>query len=352
MNIVTSICVDVATINQITTSKSPQIKNKKDHRSIYWKCVTAFCLTSLRCNSNLSHLVFTNDAHEVIIDGINIKTLLESKGVNIISLPFLNYDPKENSNYFRNAFYKLEVIEALGKLENPSLLLDSDCIWTRPASDVYKLITQDDKVVLMDIYQRSNTPFIKEPHDLSMEDMKQIYDQIKVSNLTCKRDFPIWYGGEIIGAQPYIFKEISEKIRLVFDFCLEQAQSGNPLVFANGRTVFDGDELITSHVFNCMDDHDIYDAFAKAIKRIWNGIGHNNVEDEDLNLPIWHLPAAKENGLKRIFEELVQPHSPFYELNTDPALFLGRFVGIPYNNLSSRSKLERQLKIWLRKLVR
>ena len=95
INIVTSICVD--TSPEKDTVKYPQVGNgnAQARRSLYWKLVFTFCCSSLRCNPEDKHLIYTNDERPVIFKGINLQEKLHKKGVEIIVLPFESFLPPQ-----------------------------------------------------------------------------------------------------------------------------------------------------------------------------------------------------------------------------------------------------------------
>lgn len=347
MNIVTSICVNEA--SDTHASNYPQIKNSQNIKAIYWRCVMTFCLTARYFHPDESIIVYTNDKDIPLLNGdYDVKQELEKLNVEIKSLAFKTFDPGTYSASFRNAFYKLEVINQLSNLKDNSVLLDSDCIWTSSDNSLFEILNDKTKLVLIDTYQRNGNPHLQVPHGLSMKNMKDIYETIEIPNLSLKREFPIWYGGEMIASTPEFYALIGKRLKNTFDYCINQADNNNLLKFNNGKSIFDNDELISSYAYNTIKGELINDCYGKIAKRIWIGIGHNNVEENDINLPIWHLPASKQNGLKDLFEDLINQNSKFYRLTKDHNYYLGRFFGIPYNNLSMHRKLTRFTKKTLR----
>lgn len=347
MNIVTSICVNEA--SDTHASNYPQIKNSQNIKSIYWRCVMTFCITARYFHPDKRIIVYTNDRDIPYLENqYNVKKELDKLNVEIKQLAFKKFDPGTYSKSFRNAFYKLEVIDQLSQLKGASILLDSDCIWTNADTGLFKTLNDKTKLILIDTYQRSEDPYLQEPHSLSMKNMKDVYETIQIPNLSLKREFPVWYGGEMIASTPEFYELISNRLKLTFDYCIEQAKSNNLLKFNNGKSVFDNDELISSYAYNSIEENAIFDCYGKFAKRIWIGVGHNNVEENDVNLPIWHLPASKQNGLKSLFEELIDQNSGFYQLKDNHNYYLGRFFGIPYDNLPMNQRMSRFMKKSLR----
>jgi hypothetical protein len=334
VNIVTSICVDIDESGK--DINYPMLGKDSNRREIYWRCVTTFCLTSLRFNYDQKHIVFTNDSDRILIENFDVKKRLCELGVEIIEHQFDRFDPQNHSHSFRNAFYKFEVVNLLSNFDSPSILLDSDCIWTKRDDELFNVLNSGQYLLLQDTYQRSSFPLKKKPHNLSMEDMANLYKTIPVNQYN--RDYAVWYGGELIGGTPEHFKLVGENLSRTLDYCKKQENSGNKLLFSNGNSIFDNDEFIGSYVYNSLTDIEIYDTFGKFSKRMWTLNALNNVCKKDVDLAIWHLTAEKKKGLKALFYEITNENSLFWSSNENLAFFLGSFVGIPKRKLSTFEK--------------
>jgi hypothetical protein len=337
--IATSICVDDQP--QDALSEYPMLGGAKDsneRRAIYWRLVTLFCCTSVRCNPEHKHLVYTNDKNDVFIGKVNIKQFLSNLGVEIVELPFKTFSPPDTlSKKFKNAFYKLEVIQALCMLGQPndtsSILLDSDCIWANSSSQLHSAI-QKHKILLYDIYKKDD-PFEKHPaHKLSMADIGKVFKSI---DSTYPEPYPIWYGGEIMGGRSSVLRIIANELEKVFNQIIEQSKT-HQYTFPNGQNIFDGMEHFTSLAYN-KKLAEIDDA-SKFIKRLYTGETLNNVEPEDINLPIWHLPAEKQRGLLLLFKEAIRLNSKFWSVEPKNfSNYLGEYVGIPIRNKDTSNDL-------------
>jgi hypothetical protein len=320
MNIVTSICVD--TDDAGSQVNYPSLGKHKIHkREIYWRCVTTFCLTSLKFNPDQKHLVFTNDESDIVINNYDVKKNLADRGVEFKYLKFDRYDPDGHAKSFRNAFYKHEVINALAGLTVPSLLLDSDCIWTGRNNELFKILEEGRGLLLQDTYQRSANPDQKSPHNLSMSEMAEVFNKISINRL--RKKYPIWFGGELIGASPEQFKIIGEQILKTLDYC-----KLNSIEFSNGDSIFANDEYVSSYVYNSLN-FNVIDTCNKYSKRLYTRYKINNLNKKDINLVIWHLPNEKNTGLKQLFYDIIKPGSGFWKDSSDPKYYLGSFVGIP-----------------------
>ena len=67
------------------------------------------------------------------------------------------------------------------------------------------------------------------------------------------------------------------------------------------------------------------------IKRLWTQpFRYRNVESQDQNLALWHVPAEKRYGLRRLFGTVSDWTPAQTPLWANPRV-LGRYVGIPKN---------------------
>src|SRR5690606_17697571 len=77
-------------------------------RELYWKCAYTFFCASKKVNPDKPHILFTNDRREVKIKGIDIKSQLKEKGVEVRELRFAQFNPGGATNFFKNAFFRFE----------------------------------------------------------------------------------------------------------------------------------------------------------------------------------------------------------------------------------------------------
>jgi hypothetical protein len=320
INIVTAICVDSDASGK--SMNYPQVSGTVNRRELYWKLVTVFCCTSLQSNPQQRHLVFTNDTEDIIIGNIHIKEFLRNKGVTIINLAFKEFDPSPHSKSFRNAFYKLEVMKALGNEQHSSILLDSDCLWARPSKALTDLLEEGERVLLIDSYQRKNDPG-KLVHGMSIQDMADLYKGIDPDYPAAN---PVWYGGEVIGASPHHFKQIAAELSTIFPRIMNDYNTGKEHAFTNGKSVFDNDEYISSFVYNKLPIR-IFDTWNVFLRRMWTSSVFTDITARDYELPIWHLPAEKETGLSLLYSEIIKNKK--FKTSDNLPKFLGERTGIP-----------------------
>lgn len=324
MNIITSICVDEDKSDENINYPATLKANAEQRRLIYWKCVVVFMATSVRCNPNYKHIVFTNDTKPVTTKNIEVKSFLESLGVIIKILPFKEFKPPPGySKNFKNAFYKLDVMKALGEFpeDQYSIVVDSDCVWVKPEHNLLEIMKQN-KVLLYDVYRSFKVKKGKY-HEVRLK-MGKLYKEIDSSYPVIE---PIQFGGEIVGASSNNFKIITTQMQDVFKKILS-IYHDQPLRLDENRKILDGMEMLTSYIYNIMniEKHDLQEHIA----RIWNTLRSSTASEANMDLTIWHMPSEKTQSFPLLFNKVIDRQSKFWTVPLSRFKFyLGSYLGVP-----------------------
>lgn len=330
MNIVTSICVDEDESDHAINYPSTLDASSSQRRLIYWKCVAVFFASSIRCNPDARHLLYTNDKQPVISRGANIKDFLIGLGVDIQYVPFVRFKPPAGySDAFKNAFYKLDVMHQLGQLAGThSILLDSDCIWTKPNPQLVNDV-ESDTVLLYDVYQSHLGR--KDIHHTKRLSLGKLYKELHPYYPVIE---PTQFGGELVAASSENFKVISDKLQEVYTYIITHYKVGPPKVDASS-SIFDGDEYLSSMVYNNMPVK--WKNAKDYIRRIWNTLRYSSTLPSDLNLVIWHMPSEKTQGIPMLYKEIINKQSEFWQVPLPEfTVYLGKYLGVPQHVVSKR----------------
>lgn len=324
MDIVTSLCVDDTTTPDSLYPQLLDVSASK-RRRIYWQCTAVFFATSVRCNPEARHILYTNDQEEATWNGTDFRAFLVGLGVITKTLAFESFRPPEHFvTEFRNAFYKLDVLKSLSQPDagSHSLLLDSDCVWTRPNPTLVRLV-QSDALLLLDAEPES-LPDTK-IHGLSRRDMGDLYREIDPKYPVAA---PLHFGGEIIGGSRERLAEVATQLAATWQQIVRDYPSAPPR-FRNKRNIFDGDEYMTSFVCNRLPRP--WTDASPFIRRIWTTYQNTNVRAADARLTLWHLPNEKTQGIPVLSRLVVKPGSQFWKLPpTNLADYLGSYLGVPH----------------------
>ncbi|MCU0393345.1 MAG: hypothetical protein MUE81_19710 [Thermoflexibacter sp.] len=336
-NIVSFVCVDES--DKDAQVYYPYIKytDPKFRRALYWQLGFLCMVTSVRSNPDKKHLLYTNDQLDIFVDGVDLRKRLADLGVEIIHLPFSRFNPGQYAKWYKNAMYKLDVLAALKDLPNPSIYIDSDCLWVRPNAVFDKLMLESPFVLAMDTYHRNHDPDKKAPHT-SMRDMGELFRQVTPEYPT---EFPIWYGGELMGGSQEFFQILYKGMEYIFDKLMNLAKEGKYYKIKNGMSMLDSDELITTYIFNdsALRNRilDVADTYARRMHTLPH---YNDTNKADLKtVTVWHLTQEKKYGLLLLFKESLDPKSDFWQLPVHSfARYLGEYVGVPQRKRFSSFK--------------
>lgn len=331
MNIVTSICVDDDEKDDNSIYPATLDASGAQRRVIYWKCVAVFFATSIRCNPHAKHLLYTNDKRPVIIDKLDLKQFLNDLGVETRYVPFKHFKPPAGySKIFKNAFYKLDIMRELGMEEENeySVLLDSDCVWTKQNNELLNLL-KTDQVLLYDVYQSYKGTKGKY-HEVRVK-LGKLYKEI---NPDYPKAEPTQFGGEFVAASNKKFKAMADLMEDAFKLILSKFKD-QPLRLDEDRRIFDGMELLTSYVYNSMPLK-FFNA-RDFISRIWNALKFSNTSQEDMRLTIWHMPSEKTQGFPLLYKKIIDKNSEFWSVPLDNFnIYLGKYLGVPKQFVKER----------------
>lgn len=297
-NICTWLCID----EKGEESLFPQtgIKSSSQaHQNIYWRCIVVFFISSKRYHKNEKHILFTNSKSIPIIDGIEISEILKLLEVEIIYIPFTYKPPKNYWKTFQNQFYEFSILDYISNNSlNKSdyyLILDSDCFFIKPVYDLF-----------LDAKQNNGFAAIHEDTDpnylingLSLLDMKQLFEDLLGLPIEIT---PQYYLGEFFLCNTENIKIISNDFQELWPILLKRHE--------DKKLKFNEEAHVLSFLYykNGLTANNA----KKYIKRIWtNPVFYRNVNANDVNLNIWHLPSEKRFGFEYLFNFLIKKRSDF-----------------------------------------
>lgn len=344
-NIVTIVCVDESEADANVFYPSTKSLSQTDRRIAYWQMAYTCMATSVRCNPDKNHLVYTNDQQEIIADDINLREKFKDIGVKIVYFPYTKFNPGKYARLYKNAMYKLSVCMDFANYDQPSVYIDSDCVWVRPNQDFDVLLTQSPLLLVIDIcgyFYAMENPAKKMRENLTIKELGEFFKNIDPNY---PDQFPVYYGGELVGGSPSLFRELNEEMEELFDFLMEQASKNifyyidvTPENTIKGQhqaitkyNMFDADQLINSFIYNKRRfKNRLFSVENLFCRRVFSHPALNEIYETDTKLTIWHLIHEKHVGLPLIYKEAINPNSDFWKVPLQQfASYLGAYVGIP-----------------------
>ncbi len=284
------------------SSEYPQVGKKShlaDFQKVYWKCVAVFFALSTQFNPQRRHVLFSNKTLEAIpeIDGFDLQGFLKGKNVEVVTLPLTWQTPEGYFGKWRNQFYIFDILQFIESAWSndskssdhskvPSfIVLDSDCVINRPLDALFAEIRQSGLLALPMPYSETHNI-----NGVTRKEMRQIYAELDGKD---PGENPVYYGGEIFAATLPVIRQINAIAPAVWQNMLDRHRSGS--IKLNEEAHF---------LSYCYHKIGRYGSLGRFIKRIWTSPHYSNVQPEDANLPIWHLPSEKTGGIALIFKKL------------------------------------------------
>jgi hypothetical protein len=319
----TWICID----NEDNASYFPSSKgssNDVEVQNIYWRCLATCFYTARKFNPDLKLIAFSNQDKLPVIDGVNFELLFKYLNIEFHTTPFEYQTPIGYYNNWRNQFYEFSILKFIldkhiFKEDDVFILLDSDCIITGDLTNLYKNVLDFGCITYKIDYKPD---FII--NGLTRTEMKSIFEKLDEKIID---HIPIYHAGEFFAATVKTIQKIMDLFYPTWVSLLKLHQENKPHLHEEAH--------VLSYLF-----YKIGCEGGKAneyIKRIWTDpTTYRNVIPGDENYKIWHLPAEKRYGFKKLFKLLKKNR---FDLNAFPTEELVKKLkiifqvpSIPYNN--------------------
>jgi|GEM_PF-125306 len=286
-------------------------------QEVYWRCVAIFFASSARHNPEARHLLFTNVSAVPTVDGLDLAAFLDGLGVEVVPLPLTYHTPEGYYGAWRNQFYVFDAVAHLaGRLadDDRCVLLDSDCVWVRSADALAEAVAREGALTY-DIGLRPGWP----QNGLNREEMGAIFSELLPERPVAS---PLYFGGEIFAATGRETRRVAAEILPLWETLLARHRAGRPKLNEEAHAL--------SFVYHKLGyGAGTADPF---IKRIWTTLLYeSDAAASDLDLTVWHLPAEKRFGLRRMYDDVRDPASAFWQTPTGPAFrrYAGAVLGVP-----------------------
>ncbi len=294
-------------------------------QDIYWRCVMLFFASSVRHNPQAAHTLFTTVSQVPDVGGFSTSGFLKRLGVEVVQVPFTYLPPPGYYGAWRNQFYILDIIQYLdahGADDEQYVILDSDCVFTGSVDRLSGQLSQNGLLALdLDL------PLDEDINGLTQRDMKQIFEEI---GQPCPADAAKYYGGEFFAATSSVINQLACEVNPLWEICLSR--------FDAGKLKFNEEAHFLSFLYAKLG---YGGATANSYAgRIWTGLKFRNTSPKDFALIIWHIPAEKKHGIKRLFPQVIRPDSRFWTvpLGHEFAHYIASYMGIPKSSFVKKSR--------------
>ena len=285
-------------------------------QEVYWRCVYVFFCSSVKNNPKHKHILFTNSREIPTIKDLSIRDELSKLGVQFITLPLTFRVPTGYFNSWRNQFYIFDILQHIGENfsdEDCFLILDSDCLWLKPADEIMNHIHQHGILPYF-----LNASVKEEIHGLNRLQMKELFEELLGYVLPT---VPEYLGGEWFAATGKYIRELNAHVPAIWKQSMERHEQG---------TLKCNEE---AHMLSALYYKVGYDGYESKmfVRRIWTISSiRRDVTDEDLELTVWHCPSEKKYGITRLFEDIIKNPEAYWQIPSGNEFrdFVGQYVGI------------------------
>jgi hypothetical protein len=185
---------------------------------------------------------------------------------------------------WRNQLYEFDILRELSNDgENNYLILDSDILIRESLIPLFQEIEKNGAICYDCGYEVNHNI-----NGISIAEMRSLYTDIYGEG----EGLPSYYGGEFIGLTSRVIKKLVDEFEFLW--------SENYKRYENKIFKLNEEAHFLSVLYYKLDVCN--DLGNKYIRRMWTAIKYDNINEKDVYLSIWHLPAEKKYGLNKLFE--------------------------------------------------
>ena len=298
-------------------------------RDVYRRCICVFFASARRASPEAELLLFVNHSWRPEASPVALQSskLLRDLNVEIVVLPYSFAPPATWGKAWRNQFYVLDVLTNLAKRCSSTDLvtvLDSDIVWSGSLTteDMWREITDVGYVTYLVDYDRDESI-----NGLSRTELTKLARELDAD--VSQAEVISYSGGEFIALRGNMVADLARAAHDLWPEIARRHASGQLNVCEEAHLL----SLIYALMSLRVGTGDRY------IKRIWTQVlKYRNAEPADLELALWHVPAEKRYGLKRVYEGLAR-EGVLQWMNRDQTEFVASIsglLGIPRNSVSKQ----------------
>ncbi len=286
--------------------KAPNIKYSATSESKfdkYYRCIIVLFSTIRRFYRDERLILFSDrlisEKYNDLLDYYNIETI-------VIPHEKIKYVTNTKiHNKFPGCLFALDVLNyfEISDLKNDVdilYLLDSDVVMAKDITKFSKQLIMQDKISGLAI----DYPIEKNTNGQSRYSLSQIYNTFNHSKIS-QEDF-MYFGGEVLAVPStqvsLLSKEIEELVQYISSD-LEQY----------------GNEFTEEHIFSLILNKiiDKVDLTDDLIKRVWTADSFSNIEGNEEEYRMLHLPAEKDRLFSKLFYLLLKDHKHLTALSNE-----------------------------------
>lgn len=302
--------------------------SSEEFRDIYRRYIGVFFASARRANPAARLLLYLNTPWNGTrsSDAEEVNQLLALLDVEQVVVPYHHMPPDSWSKAWWNQFFVLDVLEDLVQRCDPvevAVVLDSDIVWNSrgSAETMWRRMVVDELLTYDVGYSPDHVV-----NGLSRRMLTQLGVEIEIPGLS--QDYPVSYmGGEFIGGTISRLEALVGICGEYWARLMERHANDSTLVFEEAHLLSLAYAGLGAHTGNANP----------FVRRLWTQpLKPRNVHVTDRDLALWHVPAEKKYGLRRVFRQYVTHGHLTSFLSMSPERFqrvIPGMLGIPRNSV-------------------
>jgi hypothetical protein len=284
------------------------------HWRIYLDCIDLFLASARRWDDDLRLAVVLNPAAAESLTA-DRRARWSAAGAVVVVAENTHRVPADFHGQWQNQFFVLDCLRVLSEAAMPGesvVLADSDCLVTRPLTDVDAVVQRHGRAFYA-------VPFAEdvEINGLTRRALAALADELHGRTV---ESLP-YLGGEFLAFRSDLLPADLVRFDDAFAWALDRAARGLP--HPNEEAQLISVALATDVPAESLVEN--------VVRRVWTQPWTlRNAGPTDRELAVWHLPAEKRTGFVRVHCAYRDPGSWFWR--SDRATWLdiaGRLVGVP-----------------------
>ena len=268
-------------------------------QQIYINCLITFFFSARAANKDAKLILYTNDRKFLFKNLLTERQieLLAEFNVEVVSVTF-SFLPPDKQRHWRNQFFLFDIIKHLSEIGYGSsdliVISDSDVIWSGSpkTSDFWNQLSEIGYLIYTPIEDLNENI-----NGYSQISLREYAKSIGINNFENLQ----YAGGELIALRGDLLVNLVENLIEIWNFYLMRVKHDNFFEEAHLLSL-----LYTRLEFNFGNGNSF-------IKRLWTQILHfQNTSKRDLEYVLWHLPAEKRYGLRRLAKNILNRKLLFF----------------------------------------
>lgn len=286
-------------------------------KDVYRRCLAVYFASARSAYPEAELALVTNNLSEAAtqVDAW-LRRLLREAHVRVLEVPYTHAPPANWPAMWNNQFFVYDALQALCDFyPKPATLVlgDSDMVWL---SNDNPLRWYDIRGNELALYPMSYGP----DQVVNGSSINQL--QVVANDHKLVGTVNAYYGGEYIAGTHTAVSVLLNRVKGIWSEVQAEARLDSPIrEEAHLLSVAALDPALT------IVDH------SSIVKRIWTQVGkHQNASPGDDKLALWHLPAEKRYGLRRVANQIMREPDLAFDVNMWRAEALGAALGVPSNS--------------------